>query len=112
MEEVKPLYPTTTTNNNNNSNFVEAGYNDIQIILPIPSAQVLMVKNDAHYLIYIYMYILQHEPRTRMLKHTLLDSSRRRSHIATEYSWETGKPYWNIESLYNMVSIFKALPDK
>ena len=66
MEEVKPLYPTTTTTNNNNSNFVEAGYNDIQIILPIPSAQVLMVKNDAHHLIYIYiyMYILQHEPRT------------------------------------------------
>ena len=36
------------------------------------------------------------------------------SNITTVYSWqtETGKPYCYIESLYNMVNIFRTVPDK
>ena len=65
--------------------------------------------------IYIYIYItFRASARTGMLRHTPLDSSRRQRRIATVYSWqtETGKPYLNIESLYDMVSIFRNIPDK
>ena len=43
---------------------------------------------------------------------TYKDSGRRHRRIATVYSWQTGKPYCNIESLYNMVNIFKTIPPK
>ena len=52
-DKLKPVYPTPTSL-----------HYDIQIVLPLWSAQVLMA-NDAHYLIYVYIYILHHGPQTR-----------------------------------------------
>ena len=60
------------------------------------------------------IYILHFEPRTGMLRHTPLDSSRRQRHIVTVNPWQTdtGKPYCYVESLYNMISIFITIPAK
>ena len=70
--------------------------------------------------IYIYIpYIYIHMPRSRLLRrHTftsvLLGPSKFQIRIATIYSWqsETGKPHYNIDSLYNMISIFRNIPDE
>ena len=87
---------------------VKHNYINIQIVLPLTWTPELIAKNDAHYLIYIYVY---HEPRTGMLGHTPLESSRRQSRIATVHDTETDKPDCNIDSLYNTVNIFITIPD-
>ena len=52
-----------------------------------------MAKDDAHYLIYIYVL------------HIFRASDR-------DVKAGTGKTYYNMESLYNMVSIFRTIPDE
>ena len=53
----------------------ESDGDNIQNVLPLTSDPVLMAKNDAHYFIYIYMYITHRKPRISMLTHTSLDST-------------------------------------
>ena len=81
---------------------VKHNYSNIQIVLPLTWTPVLIAKNVAHYLKYMCVCVCAcgcvcvcYEPRTRMLRHTPLESSRHQSRIATVYSW-----HWNWQTLF------------
>ena len=59
-DKVRPVYPTPTSLQPGGG----GSYYDIQIqiVLPLSSAHVLMAKNDAHYLIYMYICITPRAP--------------------------------------------------